>query len=81
MTSAILSVTNVIAGYDSAIILHGVSVQVVRGSVTALLGSNGAGKTTLMKTIVGLLELAGARLNSMATMLVRSVVTNVWTME
>ncbi|MCI0478009.1 MAG: ABC transporter ATP-binding protein [Anaerolineales bacterium] len=35
-------------------ILEGVSVNVPRGSITALLGRNGAGKTTTLKTIMGL---------------------------
>ena len=35
-------------------ILHGVSVDVPRGSIVALLGRNGAGKTTTLKTILGL---------------------------
>lgn len=35
-------------------ILHGVSVRVPRGSVTALLGRNGAGKTTTLKSILGI---------------------------
>lgn len=36
--------------------LKGVSLQVVGGSITALLGANGAGKTTTLKTITGLLH-------------------------
>jgi branched-chain amino acid transport system ATP-binding protein len=36
-------------------ILEGVSLEVPRGSITALLGRNGAGKTTTLKTIMGLL--------------------------
>jgi branched-chain amino acid transport system ATP-binding protein len=35
-------------------ILQGVTVQVPRGSITALLGRNGAGKTTTLKSILGL---------------------------
>jgi ABC-type oligopeptide transport system ATPase subunit len=35
-------------------ILQGVSVQVPKGSITALLGRNGAGKTTTLKSILGL---------------------------
>ncbi len=35
-------------------ILQGVSLEVPRGSITALLGRNGAGKTTTLKTILGL---------------------------
>jgi branched-chain amino acid transport system ATP-binding protein len=35
-------------------ILQGVSLDVPRGAITALLGRNGAGKTTTLKTILGL---------------------------
>jgi branched-chain amino acid transport system ATP-binding protein len=35
-------------------ILQGVTVQVPRGSITALLGRNGAGKTTTLKSVLGL---------------------------
>lgn len=35
-------------------ILEGVSVQVKKGSIVALLGRNGAGKTTTLKSILGL---------------------------
>jgi branched-chain amino acid transport system ATP-binding protein len=35
-------------------ILQGVSVEVPRGSITALLGRNGAGKTTTLKSVLGL---------------------------
>jgi branched-chain amino acid transport system ATP-binding protein len=37
-------------------ILEGVSLEVPRGSITALLGRNGAGKTTTLKSIMGLLS-------------------------
>jgi branched-chain amino acid transport system ATP-binding protein len=37
-------------------ILEGVSLDVPRGSITALLGRNGAGKTTTLKSIIGLLS-------------------------
>jgi branched-chain amino acid transport system ATP-binding protein len=35
-------------------ILEGVSLEVPRGSITALLGRNGAGKTTTLRSIMGL---------------------------
>src|SRR4051794_32344645 len=34
-------------------VLHGVSCDVRRGSVTGLLGPSGSGKTTLMRAVVG----------------------------
>lgn len=35
-------------------ILEGISISVVQGSITVLLGRNGAGKTTTLKSILGL---------------------------
>jgi branched-chain amino acid transport system ATP-binding protein len=40
--------------YGKSHILHGVSLEVGEGRVTALLGRNGAGKTTTLRSLVGL---------------------------
>jgi branched-chain amino acid transport system ATP-binding protein len=34
-------------------ILHGVSIEITKGSITALLGRNGVGKSTTLKSVIG----------------------------
>jgi branched-chain amino acid transport system ATP-binding protein len=58
----LLEIDDLHAGYGSVRVLNGVSLRVMPGSITALLGSNGAGKTTLMRTIVGLIGADRGRL-------------------
>jgi branched-chain amino acid transport system ATP-binding protein len=52
---SLLTLTEIVSGYGDVMALHGVSLVVNEGSVTALLGSNGAGKSTLLKTVAGIL--------------------------
>jgi branched-chain amino acid transport system ATP-binding protein len=53
----ILSVNNIEVIYDRVIlVLKGVSLEVPKGGVVALLGANGAGKTTTLKAISNLLH-------------------------
>jgi branched-chain amino acid transport system ATP-binding protein len=54
---AILSLNNIEVMYDHVIlVLKGVSLDVPRGQIVALLGANGAGKTTTLKAISNLLH-------------------------
>jgi branched-chain amino acid transport system ATP-binding protein len=54
---AILSVNNIEVIYDHVIlVLKGVSLDVPKGGIVALLGANGAGKTTTLKAISNLLH-------------------------
>jgi branched-chain amino acid transport system ATP-binding protein len=50
-----IELQDVRAAYGRIEVVHGVSLSVQRGSVTALLGPNGAGKSTLLKVVSGLL--------------------------
>ena len=49
-----LKLENVVAGYGRTRILHGLSLEVPRGGLVALLGGNGTGKSTCLKAIAGL---------------------------
>jgi len=52
----ILQVADLHGGYATAEVLGGVSLEVAKGTVVALLGANGAGKTTAMRLLSGLLR-------------------------
>jgi branched-chain amino acid transport system ATP-binding protein len=52
-----LSVNNIeVVYHDIVQVLRGVSLEVPRGKIVALLGTNGAGKTTTLRAISGLLK-------------------------
>ena len=53
---SILRVDNVVSGYGSMTVLHGLSLEVEEGKIVTLLGPNGSGKTTLLRTIFGILS-------------------------
>ncbi|KAB0265331.1 ABC transporter ATP-binding protein [Microvirga brassicacearum] len=69
-----LKLDNIVAGYGRTRILHGVTLDVPKGGLVALLGGNGTGKSTVLKTIVGLVKaqegqvtLAGQIINDVPT--------------
>jgi branched-chain amino acid transport system ATP-binding protein len=53
----LLAAENLDVRYGVAQVLWGVSISVVRGRVTCIIGSNGAGKTTTLNAIAGSLPL------------------------
>ena len=55
----LLELEDVRVSYGGIKALKGISLKVMPGEIVAMIGANGAGKTTTLKSIVGLLPLAG----------------------
>lgn len=53
-SAPLLQVRDLIAGYEAADVLHGVSLEVGEGECVTVIGSNTAGKSTLLRAISGL---------------------------
>ncbi|MHC5907701.1 ABC transporter ATP-binding protein [Streptomyces sp. S6] len=53
MSTPLLSLRSVDAGYGDFQALFGIDAEVAEGELLALVGANGAGKSTLMRTIAG----------------------------
>jgi ABC-type branched-subunit amino acid transport system ATPase component len=56
VSETLLAVSNVYSGYGGEDIVRGVSIEIARGAIVAIIGPNGSGKSTLLKTIYGLLQ-------------------------
>ena len=50
----LLQLSNVHTAYDKADVLNDISLNVVAGTITCILGSNGSGKSTIIRSILGL---------------------------
>ncbi|MGA7874844.1 MAG: ABC transporter ATP-binding protein [Desulfoferrobacter sp.] len=48
--------------YGSVHALHGISLEVERGSIVTLIGANGAGKTSAVNAVVGLRKVSSGRI-------------------
>ena len=53
---SILTVENIVSGYGSMEVLHGISLEVQEGEIVTVLGPNGSGKTTLLRTVFGVVK-------------------------
>ena len=59
MSSTLLNITDLHAGYGRAEVLHGLNLKAAAGSVITVIGPNGAGKSTLLNTLMGVLPSRG----------------------
>jgi len=59
MTTPLLEVKGLRAGYGRAEVLHGLDLQAAPGSVITVIGPNGAGKSTLLNALMGVLPAKG----------------------
>ena len=59
MTTPLLRIQQLRAGYGRAEVLHGIDLQAEKGSVITVIGPNGAGKSTLLNSMMGLLPAKG----------------------
>ena len=59
MTTPLLEIRDLHAGYGKAEVLHGIDLHADAGQVITVIGPNGAGKTTLLNTLMGLLPTRG----------------------
>jgi ABC-type Mn2+/Zn2+ transport system ATPase subunit len=62
MSDALITLDNLSIGYNNRPLVSGISLAIMRGSFSALLGTNGSGKSTLLKTLIGLLAPVAGRL-------------------
>jgi branched-chain amino acid transport system ATP-binding protein len=59
MSTPLLIVRDLRAGYGKAEVLHGLDLQADKGSVITVIGPNGAGKSTLLNGLMGILPSKG----------------------
>jgi len=59
----VLDVKDIAVKYGDLQALWGISFSVKKGQLVALIGANGAGKTTTLKSICGLVPLAGGQIS------------------
>jgi branched-chain amino acid transport system ATP-binding protein len=62
MTTPVLAIDQLTAGYEGAAVLRNLDLSVGEGEVVALLGANGAGKTTTLRAVSGIVHPMAGRI-------------------
>src|SRR6478752_711387 len=60
MSTPLLRIHDLRAGYGRAEVLHGIDLKAGEGSVVTVIGPNGAGKSTLLNALMGVLPAKGS---------------------
>jgi branched-chain amino acid transport system ATP-binding protein len=60
MSTPLLQVDSLHAGYGKAEVLSGLTIEAPRGGVVTVIGPNGAGKSTLLNALMGVLPARGS---------------------
>ncbi|MDI1238526.1 MAG: ABC transporter ATP-binding protein [Polaromonas sp.] len=60
MSTPLLTVSKLHAGYGKAEVLRGIDLQAEAGSIITVIGPNGAGKSTLLNALMGVLPATGS---------------------
>lgn len=55
----LLNISGLRVCYGQMEAIHGIDMQVKKGSITAIIGSNGAGKSTILNAISGIIKYSG----------------------
>jgi urea ABC transporter ATP-binding protein UrtE len=62
MTTEVLKINNVSAGYGSTTVINSFSFAVNQGEILSITGRNGVGKSTLLKSIMGVIPIKSGNL-------------------
>lgn len=60
MSTPLLNIKDLHAGYGKAEVLRGINLQAEAGSIITVIGPNGAGKSTLLNALMGVLPATGS---------------------
>jgi len=62
MTTEVLKINNISAGYGSTTVINSFSFSVNQGEILSITGRNGVGKSTLLKSIMGVIPIKSGNL-------------------